>query len=74
MFLNGQKNSWKRTTVDWIVEAAEVEVVAVAADAAFDPLIAALPESDKGLELTSELAPDAFDNVEWAPTVAATAL
>ena len=49
-------------------------MVAVAADAVFDPLIAALPESDKGLELTSELAPDAFDNVEWAPTVAATAL
>ena len=51
-----------------------MEVVAVAADAAFDPLIAALPESDKGLELTSELAPDAFDNVEWAPTVVGTAL
>ena len=60
--------------MDWIVEAAEAEVVAVAADAAVDPLIAVLPESDKGLELTSELAPDAFDIVEFPPTVAATAL
>ena len=51
--------------------AAAAEVVAVDAVVA---AAAALPDSDKGLELTSELAPDAFDNVEWAPTVVATAL
>ena len=53
----------------------EPEVVAAVAepDAVVDPLVAAaLPYSDKGLELTSELAPDAFDivdDIEFAPAV-----